>query len=92
MLSDRDKATITTLARRYGAVTVWLSGSSADRHKQGRDLGLAVEGLATARFFRFVGQLMLSLSKPVDVVALGKRSKLSALIRREGIPIYGRTA
>jgi predicted nucleotidyltransferase len=88
MVSDCDKATIVASARRYGAVTVWLFGSSADRHRRGRDLDLAVEGVAPARSFQFVGELMLALSQPVDVVALEKRSKLSALIRRDGIPIY----
>jgi predicted nucleotidyltransferase len=92
MISDRDKATIAALARRYGAATVWLFGSNSDRRKRGRDLDLAVEGVAPARFFRFVGDLMLSLSKPVDVVALEKESKLGALIRRDGIPIYGQPA
>ena len=48
---------------------------------------LAEARVAPARFFRFVGDLMLSLSKPVDVIALGKRSKLNALIRRDGIPM-----
>jgi predicted nucleotidyltransferase len=92
MVSNRDKATITALARQYGAATVWLFGSSADRCRRGRDLDLAVEGVAPARFFQFMGELMLALSQPVDVVALEKRSKLSALIRRDGIPIYGQPA
>jgi predicted nucleotidyltransferase len=92
MVSKRDKATIATLARRYGAAAVWLFGSNADQRRHGRDLDLAVEGVAPARFFQFVGELMLSLSKPVDVVAVEKRSKLSALIRREGVPIYGQPA
>jgi hypothetical protein len=39
-----------------------------------------------------MGDLMRSLSRPVDGVALEKRSKLSALIRRAGIPIYGQPA
>ena len=92
MISDGDKATIAVLARRYGAATVWLFGSSADRLRRGRDLDLAVEGVAPAQFFQFVGELMLALSQPVDVVALEKRSNLSALIRRDGILIYGEPA
>jgi len=92
MISARDKATISALARRYGAATVWVFGSSAGRRRAGRDLDLAVEGIPPAAFFRFFGELMMSLSKPVDVVALEKRTKLSALIRREGIPIYGKPA
>src|ERR1039458_9735520 len=89
MVSARDKATITILARRYGAATVWLFGSSTNRHKRGRDLDLAVEGVAPARFFQFVSDPLLALSKPVDVVALEGQSKLGALIRRDGIPVYG---
>jgi predicted nucleotidyltransferase len=91
MISGRDKAVINKLARRYGAAAVWLFGSNADRRRRGRDLDLAVEGVPPARFFEFVGELMLSLSQPVDVVSLEHRSKLSALIRREGLPIYGRS-
>jgi predicted nucleotidyltransferase len=92
MISARDKATVSTLARRYGAARVWLFGSSTSRRGAGRDLDLAVEGISPAAFFRFVGELMLALSKPVDVIALEKRTKLGALIRREGIAIYGKPA
>jgi len=90
MISDRDKATVTALARRHGAARVWLFGSSAKGRKHGRDLDLAVDGVAPARFFQFMGELTLSLSKPVDLVSLERRSKLTALIRKEGIPIYGK--
>jgi len=92
MVSERDKAIITALARQYGAIRVWLFGSNADQRRRGRDLDLAVEGVAPGRFFQFVGDLMLALSQPVDVVPLERRSKLSALIRREGTPIYGEPA
>lgn len=89
MISKRGRATIAELARRYGVSRVWVFGSNADQGKRGRDVDLAVEGLAPARFFQFVGELMLSLPKPVDVVAMDKRSKLTTLIRRDGIPVYG---
>jgi hypothetical protein len=48
------------------------------------DLDLAVEGVAPARFFQFVGELMLALSQPVDVIALEKRSKLSGPGHKSG--------
>lgn len=89
MVSDQDSATIVALARRYGAASVWLFGSNVDQWKQGRDLDLAVEGVAPARFFQLVGDLMVSLSQPVDVVALDRPSKLNTLIRRDGIRLYG---
>lgn len=90
MISPRDKATVAALARRHGAARVFLFGSSTDARHQGRDLDLAVEGLPAGRFFAFLGDLMLGLSRPVDLVALRGRSKLAALIRREGISIYGK--
>ena len=90
MISARDKATVAALARRHGASRVWLFGSSASGRKHGRDLDLAVEGGAPAHFFPLLGELMLHLSKPVDMVSMEKPSKLNALIRREGIPIYGK--
>jgi predicted nucleotidyltransferase len=92
MVSERDRAIIAALARQHGAVRVWLFGSNAEARRQGQDLDLAVEGVAPARFFQFVGDLMLALSQPVDVVALDKPSKLSTLIRRDGVPIYGEPA
>ena len=92
MISSRDSARIGALARRYGVARVWLFGSSARPGKAARDIDLAVEGVSPAVFFRFCGELMLSLSKPVDVIALEKPSKLAALIRREGVPIYGKPA
>lgn len=92
MVSERDKTIIADLAHRYGAARVWLFGSNADQRRRGRDLDLAVEGVAPGHFFQFVGELMLALSQPVDVVSMEKRSKLSALIRRDGIPIYGQLA
>ena len=92
MVSAQDKAIISDRARRFGAGKVWLFGSNAGRRTRGRDLDLAVEGLAPERFFQFVGELMMALSKPVDVVALEGRSKLSRLIRREGTPIYAQPA
>lgn len=52
-------------------------------------MDLAVEGLLPARFFPLLGELMLQLSRPVDLVAVDRPSKLRTLIRRDGVPIYG---
>jgi hypothetical protein len=53
------------------------------------DIDLAVEGVSPKDFFRFYGDLMFALSKPVDVVDLSGQSKFLDLIRREGVPLYG---
>ena len=59
------------------------------RHREARDIDIAVEGISARDFFRFYGELMFALSKPVDVVDLSGDSKFLDLVRREGVPLYG---
>ena len=89
MIQEADRSAIVELADRYGAGRVLLFGSSADPSREARDIDLAVEGVAPADFFKFYGDLMVCLSKPVDLVDLSRDSKFTRLIRRDGIPIYG---
>jgi hypothetical protein len=50
---------------------------------------LGVIGIEPRWFFEFYGDLMFCLSKPVDIVDLSKDTRFNAIIKREGIPIYG---
>ena len=45
MVSDRDRGMIAAVARRYGAATVWLFGSSTDERRQARDLDEAARAI-----------------------------------------------
>ena len=89
MIAEKDKTTISRLARRYGVQKVFLFGSGADPKKEARDIDLGVIGIEPRRFFEFYGDLLFSLSKPVDLVDLSRNTRFNALIRREGIPLYG---
>jgi len=90
MLSDKDRQTIVELAGHYQARRVLLFGSSAlPGSNVGRDIDLAVEGIADGQFFRFWGDLMLRASKPVDVIDLSHPGKFSDIVRREGVLLYG---
>ncbi len=89
MLSPQDKTKIEDLARRYRVGRVLLFGSSAGEQTDAGDIDLAVEGLAPARFFSFYADLIFSLSKPVDLVDLGRKSRFTDIIRREGVALYG---
>ena len=92
MISEQDKATIVDIAGRYGAVRVLLFGSSADPKREANDIDLAVEGVAPERFFDFYGELLFSLSKPVDLIDLSNDTKFNKLIYREGVRLYVRGA
>ena len=89
MLSPQDKVKVEEIARRYGVGRVLLFGSSATDRVDAHDIDLAVEGLASSRFFAFYADLIFGLSKPVDLVDLGRKSRFTDIIRREGVPIYG---
>ena len=88
MISALDRACIKAVAERFGVRRVLLFGSSCRPGAEGRDIDLAVEGIRPADFFRFYGELVFNLTKPVDLVDLAEDSKFTRLVRREGIPVY----
>ncbi len=89
MITESEKRTIREISERYAAKRVLLFGSSLASDREGRDIDLAVEGVSPKDFFRYYGDLMLELSKPVDVIDLSGDSKFTKMIRQEGIPLYG---
>ncbi len=89
MITDSEKKTIREISERYAVKRVLLFGSSLISGKESRDIDLAVEGISPADFFRYYGDLMLGLSKPVDVIDLSGASKFTKIIRQEGILVYG---
>jgi predicted nucleotidyltransferase len=88
MITQADEQAIRSVCRKYGVKRALLFGSSLDTTREARDIDLAVEGVAPRDFFRFYGDLMFAVSKPVDVVDLSGRSKFLDLVRREGVPVY----
>jgi len=92
MISEQDKATIIDIARRYNVGGVLLFGSSADPNRQADDIDLAVEGIAPEKFFSFYGDLLFSLSKPVDLIDLSSDTKFNRLVYRDEIRLYGKSA
>jgi len=89
MISQADRQTVRTLCRKYGAKKALLFGSCLEAGREAADIDLAVEGIPPEDFFRFYGDLMFALSKPVDVVDLSGRSKFLDLVRRDGVLLYG---
>jgi uncharacterized protein len=89
MISEDDKSVIEELAVRYGVKRILLFGSAADPNRSSQDIDLAVEGIAPDKFFRFYGDLIFGLSKPVDVIDLSMDNRFVSMVRRNGICIYG---
>ena len=89
MIRDTDKKTICDISKRYHVKRVLLFGSSLDPKRESRDIDIAVEGISPKDFYKYYGDLIFSLSKPVDVIDIKGRSKFIKLILREGVPLYG---
>ena len=89
MISEQDKSKIFEIAKKYNVSRVFLFGSSIDTGKEAQDIDLAVEGVSDALFFKFYGELIFSLSKPVDLIDLNKKSRFNDIVRSESILLYG---
>lgn len=89
MISQKDKEKISAISKKYKAKKVLLFGSSLDPHLEANDIDLAVEGIEPRSFFKYYGELLFGLSKPVDIVDLSKKSRFTEFIERKGIVIYG---
>jgi predicted nucleotidyltransferase len=89
MIAKKDRDTITEIAREYRVGEVVLFGSSIAEGREPHDIDLGVKGIEPRLFFRFYGELMMRLSKPVDVVDLSQRTLFTELVEETGLTIYG---
>lgn len=89
MITERDKRTIQEISTKFKAKRVLLFGSSLYSTKDSHDIDIAVEGIDPKVFFKYYGDLLLKLSKPIDVIDLAGTSKFVQLVEQEGVDIYG---
>jgi len=88
MISEKDKATILKYAKKYNLSTVILFGSCLDREDP-NDIDIGIKGIEPELFFKFYGELLLEITKPVDVVNLDKDNPFNKLVEKEGMSLYG---
>jgi uncharacterized protein len=89
MVSQNDIKIIKELSSKYDARKVILFGSSLDSQRESNDIDLAIEGVAPKDYYRYCGELMMALTKPVDIVDLSVPCKFIDIILEEGIVLYG---
>jgi len=89
MVSQNDIETIKRLSNKYNAQKVVLFGSSLSSQQEANDIDLAVEGVASKDYYRYCGELMMALTKPVDIVDLSVPCKFVDIILEEGVVLYG---
>jgi len=89
MISERERSIILKYAEKYNVSSVYLFGSSIRTDVEPRDIDIGVKGLRSDLFFKFYGELIQELPKPVDIVDLSKPSLFTDLVEQEGVRIYG---
>ena len=89
MVSQTDIEIIKQLSSKYSVKKVVLFGSSLDSQREGRDIDLAVEGVPPEDYYRYCGELMMALTKPVDIVDLSVPCKFVDMVLKEGVVLYG---
>lgn len=89
MISREDKYRLIELAKKYDVSKLYLFGSNLETGKESKDIDLAVDGIDDLLFFKFYSELIFTLSKPVDLIDLKKKSLLNTLVKSEGMLIYG---
>ncbi len=88
MISEKEKRIIILYAKKYNVYSIYLFGSSLNKSNY-NDIDLAVQGIKPEVFFKFYGELLRNLSKPVDLVDLSEESLFNQIIKERGIKIYG---
>ncbi len=89
MITEKDKKIIRQISKKYRVERVLLFGSILDQKKSSNDIDIAVDGVSPKDFFKYYGDLLLQLSKPVDIIDLSVSLKLIKLIKQEGKILYG---
>lgn len=88
MISQEDRNNIIKLASKYSVSQILLFGSALYKDSF-NDIDLGVNGLKSEFFFKFYGELIFALSKPVDLIDLGVENPFIELVQKEGLKIYG---
>ena len=85
MISKTEKETILRIAKNYSLQHLYLFGSATLEQNSYNDIDLAVEGLNSSDFFSFYGDLLFSLSLPVDLIDLDNKSSFTKIIQQDGL-------
>lgn len=89
MISEKEKAVIAACAQKYNVSGILLFGSSIEEDGEANDIDIGVKGIQPGLFFKFYGELIKKLSRPVDVIDLSQQTLFTQLIEKNGVSIYG---
>jgi predicted nucleotidyltransferase len=81
--NDIDKAV--EILKTAGCTDIFLFGSLATgKPGESSDIDLAIRGCPRGEFFHLLGQLLLELDHPVDLVSIDKQDAFARYLEEEG--------
>ncbi len=88
MISESEREIIIRCAKKYKVSSIYLFGSALETSEY-NDIDIAVKGLKPELFFKFYGELLRNLTKPIDLVDLSEKSLFTQIIEERGVKILG---
>jgi len=94
MLPKKDLDKVIEIAKKYGVGKLYLLGSSlSEESRRARDYDYAVDDVPEGVFFKFYGELYMTMPKSVDLIDLsGRMNKFKSIVAREAKLIYEKRA
>lgn len=89
MITEREKEVIAHCAKKYNVSRILLFGSSLEKDSEANDIDIGVRGIEPGLFFKFYGELIKNLPRPIDVVDLSQKTLFTQMIEKNGLRIYG---
>ncbi len=83
---EQDVLRAVNILREAGCSGVYLFGSVLEGNvRDDSDLDLAIRGCPSGRFYHLIGQLLLELEHPVDLVNLDTQDPFAHQLQKEGM-------
>lgn len=80
---------IKKILKKYSVKEAYIFGSYKDNPKEARDIDIAISLGNYNEFFKISAALAMSTKKPLDLIWLDQASKFKAMVKKQGLKIYG---
>lgn len=82
---QKDVYSAIEILKNAGCKEIFLFGSLiTGTHREDSDIDIAIKGCLPENYFALLGQLLTTLSRPVDLINLDREDAFSKYLEREG--------
>jgi len=82
---QKDVNSAIEILKNAGCKEIFIFGSLiTDTYREDSDIDIAIKGCLPENYFALLGQLLTTLSRPVDLINLDREDAFSKYLEREG--------